>query len=83
MSSDEDGDAFEKILIVYASVTGTAEGYAYRAKKLLRPLQVTVASCESINPKELWSECVVGGGQYSAVLIHYKHLWRRHATPVC
>ena len=35
---------------------------------MLRPLQVTVMGCEKINPKELWSLCEVGGGQYAAVL---------------
>jgi len=68
LASDEKGNAFEKLLIAYASVTGTAESYAYKAKKMLRPLQVDVISCESLKPTEIWSECVEGGGQYSAVL---------------
>mmetsp|Transcript_3234 Transcript_3234/g.7163 ORF Transcript_3234/g.7163 Transcript_3234/m.7163 type:complete len:1592 (+) Transcript_3234:138-4913(+) len=63
-----DENEFERILILYASVTGTAEAFAYRAKKAFRPLKVTVASCQSINPKTISSQCIVGGGVYSAVL---------------
>ena len=63
LASEETDESFEKLLILFASVTGTAEGYAYRAKKLLRPLQVDVASCESYKPTELWSESVQGGGK--------------------
>ena len=63
LASEEVDDSFEKLLILFASVTGTAEGYAYRAKKMLRPLQVDVASCESYKATNLWSECLQGGGK--------------------
>lgn len=63
LASEEVDDSFEKLLILFASVTGTAEGYAYRAKKMLRPLQVDVASCESYKTTNLWSECLQGGGK--------------------
>ena len=63
LTSEEIDNSFERLLMLFASVTGTAERYAYQAKKLLRPLQVDVASCESYKPTELWSECVQGGGK--------------------
>jgi len=59
---------FESILILYASVTGTAEAFSYRAKKALRPLKVIVESMGDVNPKTIASQCVSGGGMYSAVL---------------
>ena len=64
-ASEDIDNSFEKLLIVYASVTGTAETYAFHAKKLLWPLHVDVASCESIDPAKLWSKCTEGGGEVS------------------
>lgn len=59
---------FESILVLYASVTGTAEGYAYKAKKMLHPLHVDVKSCENVDPKSLAKEFVKNGGRYSALV---------------
>lgn len=60
--------SFEKLLILYGSVTGTAEGYAYKAKKMLRPLHVDVKGCEKVDVKALWKEFTSNGGPYTAVL---------------
>lgn len=68
-ASDDTSDDFEKLLVVYASVTGTAESYAYKMKKLLRPISVDVVSCESIDPASLWSKCIEGGGSVSTWMI--------------
>ena len=50
-------------------MTGTAEGYAYKAKKMLRPLEVDVKGCEKVKPSDLAKEFVANGGKYSALLI--------------
>ena len=63
------GGDFEKILLLYGSVTGTAEGYAYKAKKMLRPLKVDVKSCDKIDVKGLSKEFESNGGKYSALLM--------------
>jgi nitric oxide synthase oxygenase domain/subunit/hemoglobin-like flavoprotein len=60
--------SFERLLVLFASVTGTAEGYAYKVKKMLRPLHVDVRSCEKVDPKALWKDVVENGGPYSAIL---------------
>jgi nitric-oxide synthase, endothelial len=59
--------SFEKILLLYGSVTGTAEGYAYKARKTLRPLSVEVKGLEKVDVKALWKEVTANGGPYSAV----------------
>jgi sulfite reductase alpha subunit-like flavoprotein len=39
-----DGGAHKTLLILFASETGTAEGYAYTAAKMLRPCKLSVVS---------------------------------------
>ena len=67
-STSSSQGSFEKLLILYGSVTGTAEGYAYKARKTLRPLHVDVKGCEKVDVKTLGKEMTGNGGPYSAVL---------------
>ena len=75
-----DDSSFEKILILYGSVTGTAEGYAYKAKKLLRPLKVDVKSCEKVDPKVLSQEFIGSGdpiinNSLSSSMYRTRYIW--------
>lgn len=81
LASEDNEYMLESLLIAYASVTGTAEGYAFQAKKLLRPLQVDCISCENLNPTEIWSQSVGGGGKYSAVLFITSTFGEGHPPP--
>ncbi|KAG5192610.1 nitric oxide synthase [Tribonema minus] len=52
-SKKASSQAAKKLLILFASETGTAEGYAYSAAKKLRPCKSTVKCMENVEPSTL------------------------------